>query len=149
MLLALVVAAVLAAGCVPGRSSDDAGGGDGGAGGAVATDGEGVERCAPAAGPLVDAIAASLQEGAAIDDAWTVRSRGFDEVYFTSARVLAADGGEEQIATWASLAPDGDRLVFSVNDQAREISGLDDGGDQGFSGGDEGVAESQRCARLN
>lgn len=84
-----------------------------------------------------------------IDNVWTVRSREFDEVYFTSARVVAGDGEEAQIATWASLAPDGDQLVFSVNDLAREVSGLDDGGEQGFSGADEGVRESQRCARLS
>jgi len=148
--LVLAATAALAAGCVPGRSSGgDGGGGDVQPGAAVATDGQGAERCAPATQPLADAIAASLSGGASIDNVWTVRSRQFGEVYFTSARVVAGDGEEAQIATWASLAPDGDRLVFSVNDLAREVSGLDDGGDQGFSGADEGVRESQRCARLN
>ena len=149
-LLALAVVAALVSGCVPGRGTGgDSGTPSGDASTAAATDGEGVDRCVEATQPLTDAIAGSLDAGVEIDNVWTVRSREFDEVYFTSARVVAGDGEEAQIATWSSLAPDGDQLVFSVNDLAREVSGLDDGGEQGFSGADEGVRESQRCARLS
>ncbi len=135
------IAAAALAGCVPGR-------GESPADAPVApaeSDAEGVERCSPAVEALVGSIAGGLDSGVAISNAWTVRSREFDSVYFTSARV-DREGGAGETATWATLAPEGGQFLFAVTELARESG--DFPADESFDGGSDGVRESQRCARV-
>ena len=112
----------------------------------VATDAQGVDRCVPASEELVEGITEGLSGQNAISNAWTVQSRQYDSVFFTSARVDGQVGQGEETATWASLAPEGGQFLFAVTDLAQGL--VDFAVDDTFSGRDDGVRESQRCARV-
>ena len=141
-LICVAAAAAAVAGCVPGRGGGPADGSPSAGIEDVATDAQGVERCAPAADGVVQAINEALTGRNNISNAWTVRSRQYDMVYFTSARV----GDGEQTATWATLAPEGGQFLFAVTELAQGVG--DFPVDPSFTGGDDGVRESQRCARV-
>lgn len=147
--LALLIVGALAVavlgGCVPGRDSGQTAERATPSPDEVATDAQGVDRCVPASDELVAAISDELAGQNSISNAWTVRSRQFDSVYFTSAVVGGQVGQGEETATWASLAPEGGQFLFAVTDLAKGLG--DFAVDDTFSGADDGVRESQRCAR--
>ena len=87
LLIAAALAVAVLGGCVPGRDSGDGSAGPAPSADDVPTEAEGLDRCAPAAKGLVDAIDKQLAGKNEISNAWTVRSRQYDSVYFTSAVV--------------------------------------------------------------
>lgn len=146
VLMTGALAAAVLAGCVPGRDSGPTADPAAPSPDDVATDAQGVDRCVPANEKLVAAISDELAGQNSISNAWTVRSRQFDSVYFTSAVAGGQVGQGEETATWASLSPEGGQFLFAVTDLAKGLG--DFAVDDTFSGSDDGVRESQRCARV-
>jgi hypothetical protein len=87
-----------------------------------------------------------LNHGVRIRAVHAGRSRDFKSVYFVSADLQGPGlNGKNEIATWATNKLRIGGLIYSANAVARAFS--DWGKGPGFSPGDDGLSESQSCAR--
>ena len=107
-------------------------------------------RCISVPKSRVDNIAEGLtvSGGGTLRNAWAVRSRDFERVYFVSAEI---DGpgmeGDGEIGTWATNRLDETGLTYAVSGIAKEFSDWGAAGSPDFSMSDDGARESQECVR--
>ncbi len=99
---------------------------------------------------LVENIASGMHYdgGRNLGVAGAVKSGSHANAFFVAARI-DEPGLDGDIAVWATTSLEGDGLIFSVNDLAKEFSAFPDGGrtEVTFSMSDLGASQSRECVR--